>query len=143
MSYGNEVDADIKELEFRRLDRTEAALQGEEVHLYMHDGEHYIMRHLQDCCESVRLEDIVGDLDDMQDCLILTAEEVSQEGDGSGGDKDDEDYDSYGSHTWTFYKFQTNKGAVTLRWLGESNGYYSEKVDFVKEILTEETEYDA
>ena len=137
MSYRNGADADIKELEMRRLDRTEAALQGEAVHLYMHDGEHYIMRHLQDCCEHVRLEDIVGDLDDMQDCLILTAEEVSQQNDG------DVTGDPYGSHTWTFYKFQTNKGAVTLRWLGESNGYYSEKVEFYKEMPSGDAEYDA
>lgn len=39
--------------------------------------------------------------------------------------------DEWDSHTWTFYRFVTMLGTVTVRWLGESNGYYSESVDFV------------
>lgn len=77
--------------------------------------------HSQDCCESVNIEDICGDLMDLVGSPLLVAAEVSGEAPALG----DGYHDSY---TWTFYKFSTVKGHVTVRWLGESNGYYSENV---------------
>lgn len=87
------------------------------------DGDAYELFHEQDCCESVTIDDIAGDLNVLIGSPLIISEEVSSEqSDGDWG----------GTQTWTFYKFATSKGYVTVRWYGESNGYYSESVDFKK-----------
>lgn len=86
------------------------------------NGERYLMYHEQDCCESVYIEDICGDLDDLLNVEIVEAEEVSNNTETKGGDF---------SQTWTFYKLRSKNGVVTIRWYGESNGYYSEDVNFI------------
>lgn len=78
------------------------------------EGERYEMYHIQDCCEDVYLEDVCGDFDDLIGSPLVHSYKSSNR-DGI---------------TWTFYNFSTNKGSVTLRWCGESNGCYSEEVDF-------------
>lgn len=88
------------------------------------EGETYRFYHEQDCCEDVFIEDIEGNLEDLQGAPLLVAEEASS--------SDVEGSECYDSCTWTFYRFRTVKGSVTIRWVGESNGYYSESVDFEK-----------
>lgn len=96
------------------------------------EGQRFMFAHLQDCCESVRINDITGDLQDLVGELLLVAEEVS------GATEPDEEH--YGSYTYTFYKFATRNGYVDVRWLGESNGYYSERVElFVEGVAVAET----
>lgn len=79
-----------------------------------------VLYHEQDCCESVYIDDVCGDINDLVGERLLVAEEVSVELPAK------HKYDD--SYTWTFYRFATNKGDVTVKWYGTSNGYYSESV---------------
>lgn len=91
-------------------------------------GEKYKMYHEGECCEQVSIEDIDGDIRDIIGAEILRAEEaVSRE----HPDQLDESYD-VDSFTWTYYKLDTIRGGITIRWYGTSNGYYSESVTFEK-----------
>lgn len=94
----------------------------EEIILTRSDGEKLKFHHIQDCCESVYIESIVGDLDDLIDTEVLIAEERVETGENMYSD----------SCTYTFYTFRTIKGSVDIRWNGVSNGYYSESVDLSK-----------
>ena len=93
------------------------------------DGEVYNMYHCQDCCESVSVESVVGDVQDLIGVPLLVAEESSS-GENPEGAEVSEYQESF---TWTFYKLATIKGYVDIRWYGESNGYYSESVSLRKE----------
>lgn len=90
-------------------------------------GEKYKLYHEQDCCETVTIEDIEGDLSDLVGVPILMAEVATNIEENPPGVPVPEYQDSY---TWTFYRLATIKGYVTIRWYGESNGYYSEGVDW-------------
>ena len=104
------------------------------------DGTKYVMYHEQDCCEGVYIEDICGEMAQIIGEPILMAEEVvSTYDDKERGEANEAVPDGWtpesqwtDSYTWTFYKLRTMHGSVTIRWYGESNGYYSESVDFEK-----------
>ena len=115
-------NTEIDELVGQTLKSVEVIGNNETIDFVTVDDSKYRMYHSQDCCEHVRVEEIIGDLSDLVDTPILMAEESTNNAIGDWGD----------SATWTFYKFRTRKGDVTIRWLGESNGYYSESVDFAK-----------
>ena len=86
-------------------------------------GQSFRMFHYQDCCESVRVEDVCGDVADLVGTPIVRAEQRSngtQTIEGGYGDVEQ----------WTFYELATIRGSVTVRWYGTSNGYYSTSVDF-------------
>ena len=95
-------------------------------------GRGFKMYHSQDCCESVEINDIEGDVEDLVGSPITVAEEVNDSEmeviNLLLGPTKPVTTDS--SETWTFYRIATAKGWVVIRWYGTSNGYYSESVDF-------------
>ena len=121
----NEVK--FESLTGKTLKNITGKVRDEEIILETTENETFKLYHNQDCCESVSVEDICGDLSDLIGSPILQAEEITSDKNPEGISKEYQD-----SFTWTFYKMSTIKGSVTFRWYGESNGYYSESVDFVK-----------
>ncbi len=79
--------------------------------------------HMQDCCESVVVYHVEGDVVTLIDLPILEAEETQD----PSGEPKPEHPDSW---TWTRQRIRTAAGEVTFVWLGESNGYYGETPQF-------------
>lgn len=90
------------------------------------DGDIFRLYHMQDCCESVSIYDIAGDLSDLMGSPLTLAGERTSDKLPRGVKLDYPD----DSMTWTFYRLGTVKGTVVVRWYGSSNGYYSESVYF-------------
>ena len=124
-SYADYVNANvISKLAGRKLvDVAGLEVGSDQVDFVCEDGYAFRLYHSQDCCESVNITDIDNDIDNYKGATILSAEEVQGE---TGNDE-------YGNtYTWTFYKIETDRGGIFIRWYGESNGYYSESVDAIE-----------
>ena len=77
----------------------------------------FALRHVRNCCEAVWLADGADEIENMVGEEIRKIRiDVSPKG-------TDEQ-----SITWTFVNIQTNRDSYNLRWVVESNGYYSETI---------------
>lgn len=112
---------DVKQLIGRVVRKVEVNDSRDDVY-FIFDHDAYRFYHLQDCCETVALHDIFGDVNDLIDCPILEASEDFC----SDWPNDVNRPCCVDSYTWTTYIFRTEKGTVVFRWLGQSNGYYGE-----------------
>lgn len=120
------MDLTIDVLKGKTLLRVLGLEEGsEEVIFICNDGSVYKMFHCQDCCEHVTLADfnLVGSLE--ENPILATEESRSSE---------EPPLENEESYTWTFYTICTIKGSLWLRWLGTSNGCYSESVD-IQELV--------
>lgn len=127
MAYGDYEHVPLDDLIGLTVERIEDS--NEEIHFYTTCGKHFLMYHSQDCCESVYVDAIDGDLQGLIGRPIRSATESSNSGESNDG---------YDSVTWTFYRFRTDQEFVHITWRGSSNGYYSEGVDFVRVLTKEE-----
>jgi len=82
----------------------------DEIKFVCSDGSEYSMQHHQDCCESVRIEDVCGTEGDIIGFPVLQAEEATSSDNPPGIDPGYQD-----SFTWTFYRLTTNRGHLYLR----------------------------
>lgn len=126
-------DAKLNELLGKTILKIDGAeIDSDQIIFTCSDGSRYKMSHYYESNEYVYIEDICGDVEHLLNTPVTLAEDVSNLCDDMPPAADCLE-DTY---TWTWYKFATVKGYVTIRWYGTSSGYYSESVDF-EQILAE------
>lgn len=112
---------DFSDLVGKTLVKVEVDERNDKITFVDTEGNRYDMYHNQDCCESVYIESVVGDVSDLLNTEIYVAAEVTHDDPAAGE-----------CGMWTFYKLATLKGYVDIRWYGSSNGYYGVGVGFYK-----------
>lgn len=122
--YGDwDKRADFKALKGHIIVKIDGVHEGSGEVIIVTETHKFKMFHEQDCCENVELYDYENSwgIDNYAGAIVLEAEESRS------------DYEEASeSGTWTFYKLKTTKGELWMRWLGTSNGYYSEGVSVYK-----------
>ena len=117
-SKGQSSPINIEQLKGMTI--TAVAYKEENESLLIHLNTHVLeMIHHQDCCETVYLADVVGSFEDLIGYPLLEVSESIVNIESA----------EYESATASYYNFKTLKSSVQLRWVGESNGYYSETID--------------
>lgn len=71
-------------------------IENDYIYINTDDGKCYCIYHSQDCCESVRVYDTLGDVNNILGEEIIKAEEYTE------GAQEDVSYNPYDSYTWTF-----------------------------------------
>lgn len=112
-----------------RVVRSRGLESEESIEFTADNGWRWRMHHDPSEYARVFIDDIVGDLSDLEGSPIVAEEAFSSESSHSRLPPQAVDDESY---TWTFYKFATGKGYVTIRWYGTSNGYYSERARIIR-----------
>jgi len=88
-----------------------------QILLTTESGREILLHHCQSCCEKVRILDTEGEWRQLLGKPLLDATHHEQQADTARG-----------SETRTALTFCVDGATVISRWIGKSNGYYSESV---------------
>ena len=120
MGYSDRIEA--KSLVGEVLTHIDTDEKNNEVLLTTASGRQIKIFHSQDCCESVYIEDTEGNWHELIGKVLVEAKHEES----SEGDPPQEYAESW---TRTSLTFKVDGATVISKWIGESNGYYSESVD--------------
>jgi hypothetical protein len=120
MGYKDRID--IKTLIGERLTHIDTDEKHNVILLTTASGRTVKIYHAQDCCEHVYIVGTEGDWHKLIGKVIVEATHDETRG-GEPRSTEEE------SWTNTALTFRVDDATVISRWLGESNGYYSESVD--------------
>ncbi len=124
MSYEDRIE--IKSIVGETLSLVDVDSSNHEIMLTTESGRVIRIYHSQDCCETVV---IVGTDGAWKEIIGKVIVEASHDEESGGCD------DVAESWTKTNLVFRVNDATVISRWLGTSNGYYSECVD-IEEVTS-------
>ncbi len=108
------------------LDAVDIDREKDQILLTTRSGRNFLVYHKQNCCETVAISGQDGSFDKLIGKPIVEARDItvdtSEEAAGS-------------SQTTTILVFRVDDQTVISRWIGDSNGYYSESVD-IEELIS-------
>lgn len=107
------------------VDIVGAEEDSDEVFFVFNDGGPVVkIYHCYDYGESVSINEVIGEPEDLIGYPLVVCDESDEE----PTEEEKAQSDQLDRSTWTFYRFANHGGSLCLRWLGSSNGYYSEAV---------------
>jgi hypothetical protein len=108
------------------LDAVDIDREENQILLTTRSGRKFLVYHEQDCCETVAISGQDGSFDKLIGKPLIEARDFAVDTGESESD--------YDSQTTTTLVFRVDDQTVISRWIGDSNGYYSESVDIAELI---------
>jgi len=118
---------DMPKEEVKKIVHSKGSFFDPLIMLGLESGKILVFGHESDCCEEVSLKEVSGG--GLDDLIGQEIKEFYLSKKEEGSDPDPKKKND--SFTWTFYIIRTQKATLTISFLGESNGYYSEEVDVI------------
>ena len=108
------------------LDAVDIDREKDQILLTTRSGRKFLVYREQDCCETVAISGQDGSFDKLIGKPLIEARDFAVDTGESESD--------YDSQTTTTLVFRVDDQTVISRWIGDSNGYYSESVDIAELI---------